>query len=328
MRKTVLLAAFILAASVALRAQVVPAQQDTTSDDGLDPIEISINHGNARVIDTLDTDDKFVKILIYDNYTWEFWNLERPVIDTAGFYDGWDSEKIHAFKGMPLDSLPDEIDLLLVDEVHPFCIPVTGKINSTFKFRRYREHQGIDIGLSVGDTIRAAFDGIVRYSDQGAVTGGYGGLIIIRHNNGLETYYGHLSKRLVKVDEIVRAGEVIGLGGNTGHSTGPHLHFETRYYGKPFDPMRIVDFENGTIRDSTITLKKHYFNVHSHYGMSDSESMAAVKAAKSAVYYKVCKGDSLGRIAKKYHTTVARLCKLNKLSTKSVLRVGQRLRVR
>ena len=330
MRNKTLITALLLAASLPLGAQNVAQPQDTTFDDGLGPIEVSVSHGNSRIVDTLDTDDKFVKILIYENYTWEFLHLDRPAIDTAGFYEGWDSEKIHAFKGMPLDSLPDEVTICLADEVHPFCVPVMGSINSTFKFRRYREHQGIDIGLSVGDTVRAAFDGVVRYSDQGSVTGGYGGLVIIRHNNGLETYYAHLSKRLVKVDEMVRAGEVIGLGGSTGHSTGPHLHFETRYFGKPFDPLRVVDFENGTLRDSTITLKKHYFNVYSHYGMSDSESLAASKAAPASgkIYYKVRKGDTLGRIAKKYHTTVSKLCKLNRLSTRSILRVGQRVRVR
>lgn len=330
MRKIILSAIFLILPLFALEAQVpddIHSQAVDTTDDGLDPIAVTVN--NARVIDTLDTDDKFVKILIYDNYTWAFYDLGKPVIDTCGFYDGWDSEKIHAFKGMPLDSLPDEVDLRLVDEVHPFCLPISGPLRSKFHYRGYRPHQGVDIGLAVGDTIRAAFDGIVRYSDSGRITGGYGGLVIIRHNNSLETYYAHMSKRLVQVDEIVRAGEAIGLGGSTGHSTGPHLHFETRYYGKPFDPLRIVDFESGTLRDSVFCLKKHYFSIYSHYGMSDSESqVASTKVPPKHIYYKVKKGDSLSKIAKKYGTTVQKICKLNKISSKKPLQPGQRLIVR
>ena len=275
-------------------------------------------------LDTLPTRDKYVKIVVYDDYTWCYIDEGRPVIDTTGFYDGWNSEMIHAFRGTPLDSLPDEIDICLTDSLHGYCAPITGRISSGFKFRRTREHQGIDIPLSVGDTIRAAFDGIVRYTGVTKKTGGYGNLVIIRHPNGLETYYGHLSRILVAIDEPVKAGEVIGLGGSTGRSTGPHLHFETRYYGKPFDPERIMDFSTGEVRDSILTLKKHYFSIYSHYGQTDNQS----KHAAGAVYYKVRKGDNLGKIARRHGTTVNNICKLNRISSRKTLRVGQRLRVK
>ncbi len=313
-----------IAGAILLMMNVFAGAQSPDSLDVNAGNDFNVDADSPRVIDTLDTDDKFVKILMYENYTWAFVDIGRPIIDTVGFYDGWDSDRIHAFKGMPLDSLPDEIDLRLVDDVHPFCIPVSGPVRSGFHFRSKREHQGVDVGLALGDTVRAAFDGVVRYTGAGKATGGYGGLVIIRHNNGLETYYAHLSKRLVVVDEIVRAGEPIGLGGSTGHSTGPHLHFETRYHGKPFDPLRVVDFDNNRLRDTLITLKKHYFSIYSHYGMTDKES----KAASGRIVYVVKKGDSLGRIAVKYGTTVNKLCKLNKLTAKSVIRPGQRIIVR
>ena len=275
-------------------------------------------------IDTIPSSDKYIKIVLYDDFTWEYIDEGHPVIDTAGFYDGWDSELIHAFKGEPLSALPDSVDLLLADELHGYCAPYLAKVHSGFKFRGRRPHYGVDLPLSVGDTIRAAFDGIVRYAGTPKETGGYGNLIVIRHDNGLETYYGHLSEKLVNVDDPVKAGECIGLGGSTGRSTGPHLHFETRYHGKPFDPQRVFDFENGTVRDSILTIHKHYFNIHSHYGQTDKES----KSASGNVYYKVRKGDNLGKIAKRYGTTVGALCRLNKIKSTSVLRVGQRLLVR
>lgn len=275
-------------------------------------------------LDTLPTQDKYVKIVLYDDYTWSYLDEGKPVIDTAGFFDGWNSEMIHAFRGLPLDSLPEEIDICLCDSLHPYCAPITGRISSGFKFRRTREHQGIDIPLHVGDTIRAAFDGVVRYTGTTRHTGGYGNLVIIRHPNGLETYYGHLSRILVATDEPVKAGEVIGLGGSSGRSTGPHLHFETRYMGKPFDPQRVMDFSTGQVRDSILTLKKHYFSVRSHYGQTDEES----KSMSEAAYHRVRKGDTLGGIARKYGTTVNRLCKLNGISSKKILRIGESIRVR
>ncbi|MEG2070879.1 MAG: peptidoglycan DD-metalloendopeptidase family protein, partial [Bacteroidales bacterium] len=154
--------------------------------------------------------------------------------------------------------------------------------------------------------------------------GGYGNLVIIRHNNGLETYYGHLSKIVVEENEVLKAGEVLGYGGNTGRSTGPHLHFETRYMGKAFDPERLICFETGTLRDSIFTLKKHYFNIYSHYGQTDKESMAA----SGRVTHTIRSGDTLGRLAVKYKTTIVNICKLNGISQNTVLRIGRRIIVR
>lgn len=273
-------------------------------------------------IDTIHTEDKYVDIVLYDNQTWEYLSYEKPAIDSTNVYDDYfDIEALHAH--YPEGSIPAEVDLCLVDENHGFCVPFQNKVVSGFKFRRRRPHYGADIALHTGDSIRAAFDGVVRIS-TGSRTGGYGNLIILRHSNGLETYYGHLSKRFVEAGEPVKAGEVIGLGGSTGRSTGPHLHFETRYKGKAFDPERIIDFEHGALRGSMFTLKKDYFSIYSHYGQTDAQS----KAASEAQYYKVRKGDTLSKIAVKHGTSVTRLCKLNGIKSTKTLRVGERLRVR
>ncbi|MBR5056768.1 MAG: peptidoglycan DD-metalloendopeptidase family protein [Bacteroidales bacterium] len=301
-----------------------PYANPTTSQDTIKILPKEAVEHQHQAIDTIPSSDKYIKIVLYDDYTWEYIDEGHPVIDTSGFYEGWSSEMIHAFSGESLSSFPDSVDLLLVDSTHNYCAPYLAKVHSGFKFRGRRPHYGVDLPLSTGDTIRAAFDGIVRYSGRPKETGGYGNLIVIRHDNGLETYYGHLSEIHVNVDDPVKAGECIGLGGSTGRSTGPHLHFETRYHGKPFDPQRVFDFENGVVRDSILTIHKHYFNIHSHYGQTDKES----KSASGNVYYKVKKGDNLGKIAKRYGTTVNTLCRLNKIKSTSVLRVGQRLLVR
>jgi len=293
--------------------------QNEMSAEAPDVITVSV-----QAMDTLDTKDKFVKIVLYTDHTWAYFDTGRPQIDTAGFYNGWDTGVIHAFKGLTPKDLPEEVDLRLVDDTHPFCAPITGKVYSGYKFRRTREHNGIDVPLTTGDTIRAAFNGIVRYTGGSSVTGGYGNLVVIRHSNGLETYYGHLSKRLVETNEVVKAGEIIGLGGSTGRSTGPHLHFETRYMGQSFDPARIVDFETGSVRDSIITLKRHYYSIYSHYGQTDDES----EAAAGRVIHVIRSGDTLGGLAQKYGTTVSKICSLNGISSSKVLQIGQRLIVR
>ncbi|MBQ8224893.1 MAG: peptidoglycan DD-metalloendopeptidase family protein [Bacteroides sp.] len=199
-----------------------------------------------------------------------------------------------------------------------FCMPTTNtKITDVFGYRprRRRVHQGLDVKVYIGDTIRSAFDGKIRIvKDQGRRRG-YGKYVVIRHDNGLETVYGHLSKHLVKENQLVKAGEPIGLGGNTGRSTGSHLHFETRFLGIPLDPAKMFDFEKQDIVADTYTFVKK----------SKAKTARAV-AAGGDLYYKVKKGDTLGKIAARQGTTVAKLCKLNRITRKTILRPGQILR--
>lgn len=290
-------------------------------------------------VDTLDTHDLFRKVVLFDNGTWLYYNIDMDFIPYAIESDHWTTEQVHSYKDIALKDLPDTVQLTLVDSLHRYCIPHPGQITSRFKYRWKREHRGIDIGLHTGDAIYAAFDGIVRAALPINLTGGYGNVLVIRHPNGLETYYGHLSRFIVKSGDLVKAGELIGYGGSTGRSTGPHLHFETRYMGQAFDPERIFDFENGTLRTEEFTLMKHYFNINSHYGMTDEQSRVAStkppKASKSSgsgkgnpVYYKVRSGDNLGKIAKRHGTTVDKICKLNGFKSNKVLKVGQRIRVK
>ena len=286
-------------------------------------------------IDTLYTFDKFRKVILFDNNTWLYYNIEKPDIPTSISEDHWDTETIHSYRDIALKDLPDEVTIQLVDSVHGYCIPHPGPVTSQYKFRWRRPHKGVDIGLDTGDPVYAAFDGVVRVDMPTRMSGGYGNVIVIRHVNGLETYYGHLSQRLVQSGDIVKAGELIGYGGSTGRSTGPHLHLETRYMGQPFDPERIFDLENGTLRSEVFVLKKHYFSINSHYGMSDKQSLEASKkvpkdsgSTSKKMYHTVRKGENLSKIAKKYGTSVNKICQLNGIRKNKALRVGQKLRVK
>jgi murein DD-endopeptidase MepM/ murein hydrolase activator NlpD len=198
-----------------------------------------------------------------------------------------------------------------------FCMPTTNtKITSKFGPRRRRMHNGIDVKVYIGDTIRAAFSGkvrMVKYERRG-----YGQYIVIRHDNGLETIYGHLSKQLVNEDQYVEAGEVIGLGGNTGRSTGSHLHFETRFLGQAINPALLFDFEKQDIVTESYLFKKG----NNRYRRTGSTAVAS----GDNQYYKVRKGDSLSRISQRTGVSIDRLCKLNGISRRTTLRIGQVLR--
>lgn len=304
----------LLAIATTAKAQEADTIQVTPAQSIVTPI----------AIDTIPTEDRFLRVVLFDDHTWEYIEIPRPQIDDDDFSDEWNNAKVHAYKGISMDSIPEIENILLTDSLHPYCCPLKGNVRSGYKWRKRRPHRGVDLPLITGTPIRAAFDGKVRVVMKTKQTGGYGNLIVIRHPNGLETYYGHLSVHKVKENDIVRAGEVIGLGGNTGRSTGPHLHFETRYMGQAFDPERLIDFKTGELRDSIFTFKKHYLSIYSHYGMTDQESIDASKR----LIHKVRSGDTLGGIARKYGTTVAEICKLNKITAKKTLKIGQNLIVR
>lgn len=223
----------------------------------------------------------------------------------------WTRERINAYN-TPIDSVPDSIYI----NCQEFCMPAQGYITSKFGPRRYRFHYGTDVKVQIGDTIRAAFTGQVRIIDYEAR--GYGHYVVVRHDNGLETVYAHLSKVLVDENMRIYCGEPIGLGGNTGRSTGSHLHFETRYLGNAINPELIVDFSTGNIRDDQYLIAKN--TTFKYY-----EEQKALAAAK---YYTVRSGDNLSTIARRYGTSVKSICRLSGIKETSILRVGQRLRIR
>lgn len=203
--------------------------------------------------------------------------------------------------------------------------PAQYRKTSDYGWRRRRMHRGVDLGYPTGTPVAAAWDGMVRIS-KGSNTGGYGNLIVIRHDNGLETYYAHLSRRLVNPGQIVKAGDIIGLGGNTGRSYGSHLHFEIRYLGNDINPNRLVDFDNYKLKFDTMYVSG--YSVSTPNPPTEEQRIASAQKAQTSVqYYRVRKGDTLGKIAQKHHTTISKIKKLNKLRG-DFIREGQRLRVR
>lgn len=287
--------------------------------------------GSVSVIDTLHSENDALRILLFNDNTWRYVLSEQYKQDTTIFSDHWDVEKIHAYSDVELSSLPETIAIHLVDSLSCYHYPYKGRISSRYGPRRGRPHQGIDLPLKVGDPIYAMFDGKVRVSK---LAGNYGNLVVVRHNNGLETYYAHLSERSVAVGDWVVAGQQIGLGGNTGRSTGPHLHFEVRYRGQSFDPERLIDFSTGEMRRAEMLLKRRHFSIYSKYEQNfddeieaEKEEEAERKAAAAIKYHTVRSGDNLSTLARKYGTTVTRLCQLNGIKSTSILRIGQRLRV-
>ena len=213
-----------------------------------------------------------------------------------------------------------------------YCHPTRFPAGSNYGKRRRRMHYGVDMGYPTGTPVVAAFDGQVRCSKPNA--GGYGNLVVIRHYNGLETYYAHLSGRLVNPGQLVNAGDTIGLGGNTGRSYGSHLHFETRYLGTPFNPNNIIDFAEYKLKCDTLYISgfRGAENIVTNTSPSSEQksgSSTTVAAANpaNAIYYTVKQGDTLSQIAAKYHTTVDRIKQLSGLRG-DFLKIGQRLRVK
>ena len=263
--------------------------------------------------------------------------FENPAGD---LYNEWDNELTH-YSGT---ALPNEATI----DLRGFCMPTDSRvITSNFGARWGRQHKGLDIKVYIGDTIRAAFSGkvrIVKYEPRG-----YGKYVVIRHYNGLETYYGHMSKQLVRENEEVKAGDPIGLGGNTGRSTGSHLHFETRLCGVALNPALMFDFRNQDVTGDFYTFRRNRYAAESAQATrlrganasagnsrfsddgddDDSELAIAAPAASFAPevhLHKVKKGETLQAIARKCHTTVDALCKLNRIGRNIRLMPGQILK--
>ena len=253
---------------------------------------------------------------------------------SADLYANWDNRYAHR-----ATALPDSFRINLKG----FCMPTPSRIiTSNFGARWGRQHKGLDIKVYTGDTIKAAFSGrvrIVRYEPNG-----YGNYVVIRHHNGLETIYGHMSKHLVREDQEVRAGTPIGLGGSTGRSTGSHLHFETRLCGVALNPALMFDFRNQDVTGDSYLFRRSSYDHESAQatrlrGVSGSSSATAPASltpavsntsnkytAKATRFHKVAKGETLSAIARKRHTTVDTLCKLNRISKNVRLMPGQILK--
>jgi murein DD-endopeptidase MepM/ murein hydrolase activator NlpD len=245
--------------------------------------------------------------------------IDSTWIKVASYFAIWDTRNINPYK-MDGRQLKEEKPLKLVDASNNrlASMPlVTTPITSDFGFRGYRWHYGTDLDLNTGDSVRTVFDGVVRIVKYDG--SGYGYYVVVRHYNGLETLYGHLSKQLVKTGQYVKAGELIGKGGSTGRSTGPHLHFEVRYMGNPFDPERMYDFPDYALMSEEFKVSAALFNYYNQVKKT---------RARKTVYHTVRSGEVLGSIARRYGTSAAALARLNGISTKTTIRAGRRLRVR
>ena len=299
---------------------------------------VSIHCIAQMPLDTLDS--KLGKMVLYSDQSWE--------LLPANTFDGILNRNLHEIMSSPenggpfvmkwddndcysrvndLTKLKDTVWLCLEDDAHgSFTIPVNGPVTSRYKYRNGKFHNGIDLDLVTGDTVVSAFDGVVRYSRNNS--GGYGNLVIVRHYNGLETYYAHLSKLLVFSGQKVSSGQVLGLGGNTGHSFGSHLHFEVRFYDSPMNPEELINFKTQSLKKTNLLLHKTMFRP----GVTPSDQWRqksnGSKEYVAKKYYKVRSGDTLSGIAERNRTSVSSLCRLNGLRTTSILQIGQNLRVK
>lgn len=345
--KKALLVLLSVCAGISLQAQDAGREADSLRYVfGRQKVENSASKATPYA-DTLDTGNPGVKVVLYNNGTYRYVKDPSLVAVDSVFTQCWDTRAVNPYREDP-DSIPDRFSLWIVDTLDSYSCPYVVHPRSQFGYRHGRRHQGIDLPYPTGTPVAAAFDGKVRISDY---VGGYGNLVVIRHANGLETFYGHLSKRNVESGDWVSAGDIIGLGGSTGRSTGPHLHFETRYKGAAFDPAWLIDFETGTLRHRLFKIRSWYFNPNQRYvqNVDDEDEIfrtdeedrlmaeeqakkeAAARAAAEAAamrYHTVRSGDTLSGIARKYGTSVKEICRLNGIKETTILQVGKRLRVR
>ncbi len=238
---------------------------------------------------------------------------ENSAIPSNSTYGKWDTRNISPYSET-ISNNDSSLILTLTDTKNNcnFVAPLQNpKVTSNFGWRNGRNHSGIDLDLQVWDPVVATFDGMVRIA---LYHPGYGRVIIIRHYNGLETLYAHLHRFKVKAGDIVEAGQVIGLGGNSGQSTGSHLHFEVRYKGKSLNPKHLISFKTNKLISDSLQLIKHKWDY------------AALPFGVK--YHTIESGDFMYKIANRYDITVNKLCELNGIRRNKVLIVGRKLRIK
>lgn len=272
----------------------------------------TIDEGEAEVLEVVDSmqiGDEWVKI--------------------ADYFVIWDARAINPYGMDPLE-FNETIDLKLYDpaENRFWNTPVESpRVTSNFGFRWGRWHTGTDIDLETGDPVYSTYDGMVRV--VGFDGSGYGRFVMVRHYNGLETLYGHMSKPLVESGQLVKAGDILGLGGSTGRSSGSHLHYENRYEGNPFDSKHIFDWEKQQVRSDHFTLTSQVWDYKRGGKASKNEFEESEKPAYvRTLLHRVRSGDTLSSIASRYGLNIATLAKLNRISTRSTLHIGQKIRVK
>ncbi len=276
---------------------------------------INVSGYSQEIPDTFFVESRNDSLDLANNFYDLYDSLTKFAHPADRLYNSWKTNKIKCYN---IDTIAkiDSVLIVLVDRAHgeKYVHPFDGEVTSRFGYRRYRFHYGTDIDLITGEPVRCAFDGMVRAT---LYDRGYGHVVVVRHGNGLETVYAHLSKVLVDSNTSVKAGDIIGLGGNTGRSTGSHLHFEIRYLGAALNPETIVDFKNYKLIADTVWLTQDNFKY-----------LNRIIADKNAKFHRVRKGDTLSAIARRYRTSVNKLCYLNGFKESHILQIGERIRVR
>ena len=263
------------------------------------------------------------------------------------YYKSWDTLFVRRYSEIPPITDQSIILPLFNENSTGFVMPVEGTFLSPFGSRGRRVHSGVDIKLEAGDPVGVAFDGVVRMARKYS---GYGNCVVVRHFNGLETLYGHLSKIKVKVNQQVRAGDIIGLGGRTGRASCNHLHFETRFQGKAFNPKELINFDSYSLLSDTFNVTKTTYGLSRDYlpTITSSETVADIesenvnpkaefankaksskssKSSKSKKYHTIKSGDTLSAVSRKYNVSVKQLCSINGIKPSKTLQLGTKIRV-
>ena len=250
-------------------------------------------------------------------------NSEEAVTEEASTEDTAADENVASAESEDSEEL-DSLQESTLDESATAFLDFSGahfptlhgtRLNSPYGIRKHRLHRGVDMHINIGDSIVAAYPGKVVVSKYNRR--GYGHYVMIEHANGTRTLYGHLKKRLVNVGDTVEGGQLVGWGGNTGRSSGPHLHFEIRYGEVNIDPATVFNIEEGTLLENT-----EHFSIASAV---ESHNEIQKELSKHR-YHRIRSGDTLGKIARLYGTTIEKLCRLNGIKRTSILRIGQTLR--
>lgn len=303
---------FSIYGSLAFAQQLAREPAGGMDENELEASEISLPPSNSPIPSTLDI----------------------PLLNK--YYTSWDTLCVRRYSEI-IPPADDSTELPLFNDYSTgFVMPVEGTLLSPFGYRGRRVHSGVDIKLQEGDPVSVAFDGVVRMARRYS---GYGNCVVVRHFNGLETLYGHLSKIKVKVNQKVTAGDIIGLGGHTGRATCNHLHFETRFQGKAFNPKQLIDLNTYSLLSDSFTVTRSTFGLSRDYipGISNTiiaeddgnvKSVSKAKSSKSKKFHTIKSGDTLSAVSRKYGTSVKQLCSINGIKPSKKLQLGTKIRVR
>lgn len=247
------------------------------------------------------------------------WDVNDSLTFIPGYdmYCHWNTDVLFNQLGVAGHLEHDTLKVVLGEHECDLTMPCDGHVTSPYGMRRGRMHYGVDLDLETGDAVMAAFPGMVRISKYNKT---FGHVVVVRHFNGLETLYAHLSKRSVEPGTLVEAGDTLGLGGNTGRSYGSHLHFEVRFLDQPIDPALVFDLENGSLRALEFDIHKGTF------AKMAAAKVAAQKSQASRKYHVIRRGDTLYALSRRYGVKVQDLCRINGISERSTLAIGQRIR--